>query len=107
MKTLLKEPLLHFLLLGAALFYFYSLVNDNQANDNEITLSAAKIVQLKYSFEKTRQRQPTEEELAALVNNYFKEQVAYQKGVEMGLLAGDGIIQKRIQQKAFAYLYCN
>ena len=99
MKTLLKEPLLHFLLLGAALFYFYSLVNDNQTNDNEITLSAAKIVQLKYNFEKTRQRQPTEEELAALVNNYFKEQVAYQKGVEMGLLDGDGIIQKRIQQK--------
>ena len=99
MKTLLKEPLLHFLLLGAALFYFYSLVNDNQANDNEITLSAAKIVQLKYSFEKTRQRPPSEEELNALVNNYFKEQVAYQKGVEMGLLDGDSIIQKRIQQK--------
>ncbi|KGJ87354.1 peptidyl-prolyl cis-trans isomerase [Colwellia psychrerythraea] len=99
MKTFLKEPLLHFLLLGAALFYFYALVNDNQANDNEISISAAKIVQLKYSFEKTRQRQPSEEELAALVNNYLKEQVAYQKGVEMGLLAGDGIIQKRIQQK--------
>ena len=99
MKTLLKEPLLHFLLLGAALFYFYTLLGDNQASDNEITLSAAKIVQLKYSFEKTRQRPPSQEEFDALVSNYFKEQVAYQKGKELGLLDGDSIIQKRIQQK--------
>ena len=99
MKTLLKEPLLHFLLLGAALFYFYSLVGDNQTSDNEITISATKIGQLKYSFEKTRQRQPSQEELDALVSNYFKEQVAYQKGKELGLLDGDSIIQKRIQQK--------
>ncbi|WP_057831816.1 peptidylprolyl isomerase [Colwellia sp. TT2012] len=99
MKTLLKEPLLHFLLLGAALFYFYALVSDNQASDHEITLSAAKIAQLNYSFEKTRQRPPSKEEFDALVNNYFKEQVAYQKGKELGLLDGDSIIQKRIQQK--------
>ena len=99
MKTILKEPLLHFLLLGAALFYFYALISNDQASDKTITISAAKIGQLKYSFEKTRQRLPSEEELDALVTNYFKEQVAYQKGKELGLLDGDGIIQKRIQQK--------
>lgn len=98
MKALLKEPLLHFLLLGAALFLIYSLRSKGQTN-NEITIPASKIAQITYSFEKTRQRKPTKAELDALIENYFKEQVAYLKGVEMGLLDGDGIIQKRVQQK--------
>lgn len=99
MKTLLKEPLLHFLLLGAALFYFYLLTGNNPTGDDKISLSENKIAQLQYSFEKTRQRPPNKQELDALIHNYFKEEVAYKKGVEMGLLENDSIIQKRIQQK--------
>ena len=98
MKALLKEPLLHFLLFGAALFYLYSLT-DNSQNENKISLPANKITQLSFGFEKTRQRKPNEQELKALISNYYKQQVAYKVGVEMGLLEGDGVIQKRIQQK--------
>ncbi|MEI6895392.1 MAG: peptidylprolyl isomerase [Colwellia sp.] len=99
MKTLLKEPLLHFLLLGAVLFYLYAITANSESGDDKIAISQANITQLQYSFEKTRQRKPSEQELDALIKNFLKEQVAYQKGVEMGLLDGDTIIQKRIQQK--------
>jgi hypothetical protein len=98
-KTLLKEPLLHFLLIGAAFFYFYSLTSNSENDGESIVITGGKLAQLTYSFEKTRQRAPTEEELAALIENYFKQQVAYKKGVEMGLLENDSIIQQRIQQK--------
>lgn len=99
MKLLLKEPLLHFLLLGAALFFIYSLSSAEQNSAEQITISASKQAQLEFAFEKTRQRKPNKQELAALIKNYYKEQVAYQKGLEMGLLDGDSIIQKRVQQK--------
>lgn len=99
MKTLLKEPLLHFLLLGAVLFLVYSPSASEQDASGVIKLTASKRAQLEYSFEKTRQRKPSKQELNALINSYYKEQVAYQKGVEMGLLNGDGVIQRRVQQK--------
>lgn len=99
MKTLFKEPLLHFLFLGAALFCFYAVVAEPDISDKKIVISDAKLIQLKYSFEQTRLRPPTEQEFNALLTNYLKEQVAYKKGIEMGLMQGDGIIQKRLQQK--------
>ena len=99
MKTILKEPLLHFLLLGAALFLIYSFTTQASGESGSINLSDAKIEQLRFSFEKTRQRQPSAEELDALMLNELKQRVAYKKAVEMGLLAGDSIVQKRLQQK--------
>ncbi|NRB39150.1 MAG: peptidyl-prolyl cis-trans isomerase [Pseudomonadales bacterium] len=99
MKTVLKEPLLHFLLLGAALFLIYALTAGTTGEGDSIDLSEAKITQLRFAFEKTRQRQPSEEELQALILNELKQRVAYKKAVEMGLLEGDNIVQKRLQQK--------
>lgn len=102
MKSLLKEPLLHFLLLGGILLFGYSLVGGEPSSPsagNEITLSAAKLEQLSYAFEKTHQRQPDKTERNALIENYFKEETAYKKGLAMGLLEGDALIKKRIRQK--------
>lgn len=99
MKQLIKEPLLHFILLGVGLFYFYAGVVQPTSANNEISISESKIEQLIYSFEKSALRPPSEKELNTLIKNHFKEQVAYQKGVEMGLLEGDTLIKKRIQQK--------
>lgn len=99
MKNLLKEPLIHFLLFGLILFGIFSLTADNEQDNITITLSEAKKAQLVFSFEKTYQRKPSEQELAVLINNNYKMQVASQKGIEMGLLDGDEVIQRRIQQK--------
>jgi len=100
MKSLFKEPLLHFLLLGGVLLFVYSFIEGEPVlPENEITLSENKLAQLTYAFEKTHQRLPDEDEHNALIENYFKEEAAYKKGVAMGLLEGDALIKKRIRQK--------
>lgn len=99
MKNLLKEPLIHFLLFGLILFGLFSLTANNEQDNITITMPDAKKSQLAFSFEKTYQRKPSEQELAVLIQNNYKMQLAFQKGVEMGLLDGDEVIQRRIQQK--------
>jgi hypothetical protein len=100
MKSIIKEPLLHFLLLGGVLLYLYSFVQDDTGlGKKAITVSEARIEQLEYRFKKTYQRMPDERERKALIDDYLKEEVAYKKGIEMGLLEGDSIIKKRVRQK--------
>ncbi|MBL4797596.1 MAG: peptidyl-prolyl cis-trans isomerase [Oleispira sp.] len=102
MTSFFKEPLLHFLLLGGVLLFVYSFIDgepDFVVSASEITLSDNKLAQLTYAFKKTHQRLPDENEHSALVVNYLKDEVAYKKGVEMGLLEGDALIKKRIRQK--------
>ncbi|MDP6721542.1 MAG: hypothetical protein QGF59_22930, partial [Pirellulaceae bacterium] len=70
MKNLFREPLLHFLLIGAGLFLVFRLAKQNDADesDQRIVVTAGRIDQLETVFEKTWQRPPTKEELQGLVN---------------------------------------
>ena len=64
LKKWLREPLLHFLLIGAALFVFYNLQSDDSADDsNNIVISESDIDRLITLWEKKWQRLPTEVEL--------------------------------------------
>jgi hypothetical protein len=61
---LLNEPLLHFLVLGMALFGLYGLFGTKQAEElDKVIVSAAQIAYLQQTFARTWQRQPTPEEL--------------------------------------------
>jgi hypothetical protein len=65
-KALYREPLLHFLLIGAAIFIFYSATRDL---DNEmpgrIVVNDGQVEQLTANFERTWRRKPTGSELKA------------------------------------------
>ena len=101
MKKLFKEPLVHFLLIGAGLFLFYSQVNDTKTSDRgqQIVVSAGRIEQLAGIFAKTWQRPPTREELQGLIDNFVLEEVYYRQAVEIGLDRDDTIIRRRMRQK--------
>ena len=96
MNKILKEPLLHFLVLGSILYLFLS---NTQVDKEAIVVSSKKVHQLELQFSKTRLREPTKEELDALVDDYVKDIIAFQKGEELGLIADDVIIQRRVRQK--------
>ena len=75
---LLLQPLLHFLLIGAALFVWYELANrEDEASESEreITVSEGRIEQLARIFAKTWQRPPTEEELKGLIDDFVLEEI--------------------------------
>ena len=100
MRRLLKEPLLHFLLLGAAIFVAYSLLtNRSSAEPGKIVITQGQVENLAFGFAKTWQRPPTDQELAGLVRDRVREEVYYREAMALGLDKDDTVIRRRLRQK--------
>jgi HupE / UreJ protein len=100
LKRLLREPLLHFLLLGLALFLLYSLVGERtEGEPGKIVVTQARIDNLVSGFSRVRQRPPTSEELDGLIQDYVREEVYYREAIAIGLDQDDTIIRRRLRQK--------
>src|ERR1700728_3419502 len=98
--TLLREPLFQFLVLGAALFGLFHLVDSKKAETPErIVISSARIANLADGFARTWQRPPGTEELQGLVDDYIRDEVFYREGRAAGLDRDDVIIRRRVRQK--------
>jgi len=100
MKKLIREPFLHFLLLGAAIFlanHFLSARVDNQPA--KIVITQGDITSIVIGFSRTWQRPPTREELDGLIRDRVREEVYYREAVAMGLDRDDLIVRRRLQQK--------
>lgn len=96
----LREPLLHFLLIGGLLFFLYGLVNDGESGPpREIVVSEARVEALAENFARAWLRPPTAEELKGLIDDYVVEEVYYREGVAMGLDRDDTVIRRRLRQK--------
>jgi len=99
-RTMMREPLLHFLLGGAGLFLLFNLVSDsNRVASDEIVVTAGRIENIVTIFQKTRQRPPTADELRGLIDNFIVEEVLYREAVAIGLDKDDTIIRRRLRQK--------
>jgi PPIC-type PPIASE domain len=99
-KKLLREPLVHFLLLGAALFAISgTLAKHTSSEPGKIIVSQARIEYLTAGFSRTWLRAPSAEELEELIRNYIREEVYYREAMAMGLDRDDTIIRRRLQQK--------
>jgi PPIC-type PPIASE domain len=97
---LLREPLVHFLLLGAVLFGVFALVGDRgSARTGQIVVTPGHLEHLMVSFTRTWQRPPTAQELAGLIDDYIREEVLYREAVAMGLDRDDTIVRRRLRQK--------
>ena len=100
MKKLVKEPLVHFLALGAGLFGIGVLRGDSaEPSANRITITPGVTERLMEGFRRTWQRPPTEDEFSGLVEDYLKEEVLYREALAMGLDRDDQIIRRRMRQK--------
>jgi peptidyl-prolyl cis-trans isomerase C len=101
MKKLYKEPLLHFLIIGALIFVLFSIVNKEESivSENKIVVSIAEIERLSDNWSKKWNRPPTERELMGLVDSYIKEEVYYREALALGLDQDDTILRRRLMQK--------
>jgi hypothetical protein len=99
-RRLAREPLLHFFLLGAALFALYAgLHRGLPAAPNEIFISRAQVASLRAQFERVWQRPATAAELQHWVDNWVREEVFYREGLAMGLDRDDPVVRRRVGQK--------
>lgn len=99
-RKLLREPLLHFLLLGLLLFVLYNVVSGGRGGaDRRIVITDATVLGLVQGFQGTWQRPPTLQELKGLIGDRIREEVLYREGTAMGLDRDDIVIRRRVLQK--------
>jgi len=100
MRSLLREPLLHFLLFGGLLFLFFQWQGGSDGpGSNRILITPGLIDHLATGFTRTWQRPPTEVELKELIDDYVKEEIATREAIGMGLDRDDTVIRRRLRQK--------
>lgn len=96
-----REPLLHFLAIGAFLFGVYLWLNDpyKGSASTRIEVSANDIELLRARWMKQWQRPPTANELQGLIESHIREEVLYREAVALGLDKDDTIVRRRMAQK--------
>lgn len=100
LRAALKEPLVHFLLAGLALFLFFAWRGDAvDPESRTITITEQQVERLAASWAQTWQRPPAQDEIDGLIRDYVKEEVYYREGLRMGLDQDDTIIRRRIRSK--------
>ncbi len=99
LKKLMREPLAHFVLLGAGLFAWSALWGQPGTRNERIVVTEAHVSRLIEIFGRTWQRPPTERELQRLVDEHIKEEIFYREALAMGLDRDDTIIRRRLRQK--------
>ena len=102
MPRLLREPLVHFLLAGGALFLLSALFGQSfgvGGNRNRIEVTADRIQQLRETWTRQRGAPPTRRELDSLIEDFIREEVLYREAVASGLDQGDTIVRRRLAQK--------
>lgn len=98
-KRWLKEPLVHFLGLGALLFVVYAWMHPATTPRSRIEISRAEIDQLSETFTRQWMRPPRPEELKALIDNAIRVEIFAREAVALGLDRDDIVLRRRLAQK--------
>jgi peptidyl-prolyl cis-trans isomerase C len=100
LRSLIREPLVHFLLAGAAIFLFSAWRGEPvDPASRTITVDGAQVSRLTASFAQTWQRAPRPDEIDALIREHIKEEVYSREAIRLGLDADDPIIRRRLRAK--------
>ncbi len=100
LQRFLREPLLHFGLIGSLLFIGFELINNSQEMpDDIIVISSGRVSQLKSQFKSTWKRAPTPTELDNLIEGFVREEVYYRDALLLGLDQNDAVVRRRMRQK--------
>ncbi|MEE4175275.1 MAG: peptidylprolyl isomerase [Xanthomonadales bacterium] len=100
MRKLLREPLAHFLILGAVLFLVFDLTSEtDQPGERRIVVTPEQVEQLSAQFSRTWLRPPTPGELEGLVERYVRSEIYYREALAMGLGQDDPYVRNRLALK--------
>ncbi len=96
----LREPLVHFLIAGAALFAVDAMRGGEvDTGDRKIVVTAGQVTRLTSNWMRTWQRPPTDAELDGLIRDYIKEEIYYREALRLDLDRDDAIIRRRLRSK--------
>lgn len=99
---LLREPLLHFVVIGALIFGGYALLTPEQqeaAGSNTIVVTKDDIRQLAIAWMAQGRATPTPDQLKGLVDQKVTQEILVREAVALGLDRDDEVIKRRLAQK--------
>ncbi len=101
MNRLLREPLLHFLLISVFIFALYELVAEDEIGERglSIDIKAADIQQLREQWLQQSGEEASEQVLDTLVDSMVREEVLFREAMRFGLDENDTIVRRRLVQK--------
>ena len=97
-KHILTEPLLHFLLIGLAIFLSSYYVSKKR-EIHKIVIDKTVIGKLTLAWETQFGKTPNTNELKKAIDDYIKQEVLVREAQQLGLNQDDEIIKRRLQQK--------
>lgn len=95
----MREPLLHFLLIGLALFLLYGHVSPGDSDSRRIVIGQSQVDDMVRQYQSTWTRSPTPAQLRELIDTYVHDEIIYREGLSLGLDKDDAVIKRRIRQK--------
>ena len=101
MTRLLRDPLLHFFIIAAAIFGLYAILDDTPppAPANQLVIGEDDARRLVAEFEATWRRPPTVKELDHMIGQLVREEVYVREALALGLDQDDAVIRRRLQTK--------
>jgi hypothetical protein len=97
LSRVLREPLLHFACLGAALFLLHRILSPAPPRRIDVTTEA--VWGLARDHERRTGAPPSDEVLRGLLSRYLDDEVLYREALALGLDRGDVIVRRRLIQK--------
>ncbi|MDC3189102.1 peptidylprolyl isomerase [Pseudoalteromonas elyakovii] len=102
-KKVVKDPLIHFIVIGAVLFwaYFSFVENSNTATDDDshIVIDQQELDHLTSLWKLQWKKEPQTKDLKAIIDHYLRQEVFYREAMKLNLDHNDAIIRKRLAQK--------
>jgi peptidyl-prolyl cis-trans isomerase C len=101
LRSVMREPLAHFLLAGALLLILSSLFGRSAAGNNRsrIQVSAPEIQRLREIWTRQWGRPPDAKQTDNLIADYVREEIYYREALDSGLDKDDTIIRRRLVEK--------
>ncbi len=100
MRRLLRDPLVHFAVIGIALFALLRGIGGGDGGAGGlIRLGAADLGLLQARWEQQWGRPPNPEELQALIEGHVRQEILYREALSLGLDRNDTIVRRRLAQK--------
>jgi hypothetical protein len=96
----LREPLVHFLLAGCAIFLWSSWQGTAiDPSSRTIRIDEPQVERLAQAWTLTWRRSPNQAEIDGLIRDFVKEEVYYREALRLGLDRDDAVIRRRLMAK--------
>lgn len=99
MQKLLREPLLHFAVLGGLIFAGDRILHPPAKDDKVIVVTKAMRQSFIDNFDEDKESAPTDAQLEKMIDSWVGSEILYREGKALGIDRGDEMIRDRIAFK--------